>query len=163
MGESRVIGGISVSVEAVAAFLKEKNQDIQILAFEDTSTVAKAAEALGVTPGEIAKSLLFKVKEDYVMILMAGDKRLDNRKFKEIFHAKAKMPESEEVSAVTGHPVGGVCPFGLKQPLPIYLDYSLRAYEQVFPAAGAANTAIKLDMDELQALTGGRWIDVIQA
>lgn len=152
-----------MSVESVAAFLKEKNQAVEILTFEDTSTVAKAAAALGVSPGEIAKSLLFKVKEDFIMILMAGDKRLDNRKFKEIFHAKAKMPEAEEVSAVTGHPVGGVCPFGLKQPLPIYLDYSLQAYEQVFPAAGAANTAIKLGMEELQALTGGRWVDVIQA
>lgn len=151
-----------MSVESVAAFLKEKNQAIEILTFEDTSTVAKAAAALGVSPGEIAKSLLFKVKEDFIMILMAGDKRLDNRKFKEIFHAKAKMPEAEEVSAVTGHPVGGVCPFGLKQPLPIYLDYSLQAYTQVFPAAGAANTAIKLNIEELQTLTEGRWIDVIQ-
>ncbi|AET69441.1 hypothetical protein Desor_3997 [Desulfosporosinus orientis DSM 765] len=152
-----------MSVEAVAAFLKEKKPEITILEFEDTSTVSKAADSLGVSPGEIAKSLLFKVKEDFVMILMAGDKRLDNRKFKEIFHAKAKMPEGEEVAAVTGHPVGGVCPFGLKQPIPIYLDYSLQAYPQVFPAAGASNTAIKLNPEELQALTDGQWIDVIQS
>lgn len=152
-----------MSVETVEAFLKENNKDIAILSFEDTSTVTKAAQSLGVTPGEIAKSLLFKIKDDYIMILMAGDKRIDNRKFKDIFNAKAKMPESEEVVAVTGHPVGGVCPFGLKQPIPIYLDYSLQAYTGVFPAAGAPNTAIKLNVDDLLELTHGQWVDVIQS
>jgi len=152
-----------MSVEAVEEFLKQKEKDIEILTFGDTSTVAKAAEALGVTPGEIAKSLLFKVKEDFVMILMAGDKRLDNKKFKGIFHAKAKMPEAEEVSKATGHPVGGVCPFGLKQTIPIYLDYSLQSYLYVFPAAGAPNTAIKLNIDDLFELTHGQWVDVIQS
>lgn len=152
-----------MSVESVAAFLEQNNIELEILKFEDTSTVAKAADALGVSPGEIAKSLLFKVKEDFIMILMAGDKRLDNRKFKDLFQAKAKMPESEEVSEATGHPVGGVCPFGLKRPIPIYLDYSLQSYDHVFPAAGAANTALKLRVKELQELTKGQWVDVIQA
>lgn len=152
-----------MSVETVEEFLKQNSKDITILTFEDTSTVAKAAESLGVTAGEIAKSLLFKIKDDFVMILMSGDKRLDNRKFKDIFKAKAKMPEAEEVVAVTGHPVGGVCPFGLKQPLPIYLDYSLQAYTRVFPAAGAPNSAIKLSVDELSKLTAGEWIDVTQS
>lgn len=114
-----------MSVEAVEEFLRQNNKAVEILTFEDTSTVAKAAASLGVNPGEIAKSLLFKIKDGFVLILMAGDKRLDNRKFKDIFNTKAKMPEAEEVSAVTGHPVGGVCPFGLKQFIPIYLDYSL--------------------------------------
>jgi len=152
-----------MSVESVAAFLEQNKKDIRILRFDDTSTVAKAADALGVTPGEIAKSLLFKVKDDFIMILMAGDKRLDNRKFKEIFHTKAKMPEAEEVSEATGHPVGGVCPFGLKNPIRIYLDNSLQSYTQVFPAAGASNTAIKLTVDELQELTKAQWVDVIQS
>lgn len=152
-----------MSVDSVAVFLKLNKKNIEILRFEDTSTVAKAADALGVTPGEIAKSLLFKVKDDFVMVLMAGDKRLDNKKFKEIFHSKAKMPESEEVSEATGHPVGGVCPFGLKNPIPVYLDYSLQAYSSVFPAAGASNTAIKLTVNELEELTKGQWVDVIQA
>jgi len=152
-----------MSVEAVEAFLRQKKKGIEILTFGDTSTVAKAAEALGVTPGEIAKSLLFKLKENFVMILMAGDKRLDNKKFKEIFHTKAKMPEAEEVSEATGHPVGGVCPFGLKQTIPIYLDYSLQSYTRVFPAAGASNTAIGLKVEELQELTEGQWVDVIQS
>lgn len=152
-----------MSVETVEAFLKENKKDIAILSFEDTSTVAKAAQSLGVTPGEIAKSLLFKLKEDFVMILMAGDKRIDNRKFKDLFNAKAKMAEAKEVVAVTGHPVGGVCPFGLKQTIPIYLDYSLQSYIHVFPAAGAPNTAIKLNIDDLFELTHGQWVDVIQS
>ncbi len=152
-----------MSVETVKEFFQQSGKDIAILTFEDTSTVAKAAESLGVTSGEIAKSLLFKVKDDFAMILMAGDKRLDNRKFKNIFNAKAKMPEAEEVVAVTGHPVGGVCPFGLKQPISIYLDYSLQAYTRVFPAAGAPNAAVKLSVDELRELTVGEWIDVTQS
>ena len=152
-----------MSVETVEAFLKEHNKDIAILSFEDTSTVAKAAQSLGVTPGEIAKSLLFKLKEEFVMILMAGDKRLDNRKFKDLFKAKAKMPEAKEVMEVTGHPVGGVCPFGLKQNISIYLDYSLQSYIYVFPAAGAPNTALKLNIDDLFELTRGQWVDVIQS
>ncbi len=152
-----------MSVQSVVEFLEQHQKDIEILTFEDTSTVTKAADSLGVTPGEIAKSLLFKVKDGFIMILMAGDKRLDNRKFKELFNTKAKMPEAEEVSVSTGHPVGGVCPFGLKQPIPIYLDYSLQSYTRVFPAAGAPNTAISLNVDELQELTDGQWVDVIQS
>lgn len=151
-----------MAVEYVREFLREHGSDLEILTFEDTSTVTKAAESLGVTPGEIAKSLLFKVKEEYVMILMAGDKRLDNRKFKDLFGAKAKMPEAEEVVEVTGHPVGGVCPFGLKQGIGIYLDNSLKAYNYVFPAAGEPNTAVKVTVEGLQELTKGQWIDVIQ-
>lgn len=152
-----------MSVESVQEFLKQNNKDIKILTFKDTSTVAKAAESLGVTPGEIAKSLLFKIQDSFVMILMAGDKRLDNRKFKDNFHVKAKMPEAEEVAAVTGHPVGGVCPFGLPLPIPIYLDNSLQAYERVFPAAGAHNSAVELKVAELKDLTGGQWIDITQS
>lgn len=151
-----------MSVESVKEFLKQNEKDIEILTFEDTSTVAIAAESLGVTTGEIAKSLLFKIQDSFVMILMAGDKRIDNRKFKDNFNAKAKMPEADEVATVTGHPVGGVCPFGLIRPIPIYLDYSLQAYERVFPAAGAPNSAIKLKVDELKELTDGQWIDVTQ-
>ncbi|EHQ90842.1 YbaK/EbsC family protein [Desulfosporosinus youngiae] len=152
-----------MSVKHVEEFFKQQGKDVKILTFEDTSTVAKAADSLGVTPGEIAKSLLFKVKDSFIMILMAGDKRLDNRKFKEIFNTKAKMPEAEEVSEATGHPVGGVCPFGLKQSIPIYLDYSLKAYARVFPAAGAVNTAIELNVEELEEVTNGQWVDVIQS
>lgn len=152
-----------MSVQDVVEFFKQRKRNMEILTFEDTSTVAKAADSLGVTHGEIAKSLLFKVKDDFIMVVMAGDKRLDNRKFKDVFHTKAKMPEIAEVLTVTGHPVGGVCPFGLKQPIPIYLDQSLQAYEHVFPAAGDTNAAVKLNVDELQDITGATWVDVAQA
>ena len=149
-----------MSVENVIRFFHEKNISKEILTFEDTSTVPKAAASLGVTHGEIAKSLLFKLKEDFVMVVMAGDKRLDNRKFKDTFHTKAKMPEVDEVLGVTGHPVGGVCPFGLRQSIPIYLDQSLQAYEHVFPAAGEINAAVKLKVNELQEITGATWVDI---
>jgi prolyl-tRNA editing enzyme YbaK/EbsC (Cys-tRNA(Pro) deacylase) len=149
-----------MSVENVIEFFHQQNKNVEILTFQDTSTVAKAAESLGVTPGEIAKSLLFKVKDEYVMVIMAGDKRLDNRKYKDLFHTKAKMPEVDEVMAVTGHPVGGVCPFGLIQPVPIYLDESLKAYERVFPAAGETNAAVGLAVGELKDITAGIWVNV---
>jgi len=134
--------------------------DVSIKFFEDTSTVDKASQSLGVTPGEIAKSLLFKVKEDYIMVLMAGDKKIDNRKFKDTFFCKAKMPNPDEVMEITGHPVGGVCPFGLKNPIDVYLDISLKDYDIVYPAAGEANAAVKLSVQKLAELTGGKWIDI---
>ncbi|AHF07865.1 YbaK/EbsC family protein [Desulfitobacterium metallireducens] len=151
-----------MTVQAVRDFFDTKDKEIQILTFEDTSTVAKAAESIGVTPGEIAKSLLLQVKDDFIMVLMAGDKRLDNRKFKDMFKAKPKMPEVEQVLEITGHPVGGVCPFGLKEKIPVYLDQSLRAYAKVYPAAGAPNAAVGLKVEELEALVATDWVDVAQ-
>lgn len=151
-----------MSVQAVNEFFDTKQKEVSILTFEDTSTVAKAAEALGVTPGEIAKSLLLQVQEGFVMVLMAGDRRLDNRKFKDIFKAKPKMPEMEQVLEVTGHPVGGVCPFGLKTEIPVYLDESLREYAKVYPAAGAPNAAVELEVNELEELVSANWVDVSQ-
>lgn len=149
-----------MSVEAVREYFKTKNMDVSIKFFEDTSTVDKASQSLGVTPGEIAKSLVFKVKEDYIMVLMAGDKKIDNRKFKDTFFCKAKMPNPDEVMEITGHPVGGVCPFGLKNPINVYLDISLKDYDIVYPAAGEANAAVKLSVQKLAELTGGKWIDI---
>ncbi len=151
-----------MSVDSVKEFFAEKGLDKTILFFEDTSTVAKAAEALGVTPGEIAKSLLFQVAEGCVMIVMAGDQRLDNRKYKDVFKTKAKMPDPDLVIKSTGHPAGGVCPFGLPEDLPVYLDRSLQAYTKVYPAAGAPNAAVEMTVDELAALTHGVWIDVVK-
>ncbi|MHB1651908.1 MAG: YbaK/EbsC family protein [Desulfitobacteriaceae bacterium] len=152
-----------MSVESVQEFFFEIGKNIPILTFEDTSTVSKAAASLGVTPGEIAKSLVFQVKDSYIMVIMAGDKRLDNRKFKDVFQAKAKMPDSRQVEDVTGHPVGGVCPFGLKTPISVYLDKSLQAYKRIYPAAGAPNVAVSLLVQELAELTQGTWIDLTQA
>lgn len=149
-----------MSVEAVQEFFRLRNKDVEIMRFEDTSTVEKTAESLGVTPGEIAKSLLLKVQDDYVMVLMAGDKRLDNRKFKDTFQGKPKMPSMEEVLEVTGHPVGGVCPFALKKDIPVYLDNSLKEYEVVYPAAGTPDSAVKLTIEELEELVAKNWVDV---
>lgn len=149
-----------MSVEAVRNYFKEKNIDANIKVFEDTSTVEKAAKALNVTEGEIVKSLLLKVKEKYIMVLMAGDKRISNRKFKNLFACKSKMPEPDEVMEITGHPVGGVCPFALRNPLNIYLDISLKEYDTVYPAAGEFNAAVKLSVQELEELTLGKWIDI---
>ena len=94
------------------------------------------------------------------MVLMAGDKRLDNRKFKDTFKGKAKMPSMEEVLEVTGHPVGGVCPFALKKDIPVYLDDSLKDYEVVYPAAGTPDSAVKLTVEELEDLVAESWVDV---
>lgn len=151
---------ITLSVERVREYFKNNNVDVVINSFDDTSTVEKAAEALGVTPGEIAKSLVFKQKDDYIMIIMSGDKKLDNRKYKDRFSCKAKMPDADEVEEVTGHPAGGVCPFGLKNPIKIFLDESLKDYEIVYPAAGEINNTVKISVKELAQLTGNQWIDV---
>lgn len=151
---------MDLSVEAVKKFFQRHGKNVPILKFEDTSTVSKAAESLGVTPGEIAKSLLFQVKDGHILVVMAGDKRLDNRKFKAFFQAKAKMLDPSEVMNITGHPVGGVCPFGLKTPVPVYLDKSLQMYIRVFPAAGTPDTAVSLSVQELEELTGGIWVDL---
>lgn len=150
-----------MSVELVKEYFNSKGIDVTIKFFDDTSTVDKAAKALGVTPGEIAKSLLFKLKDNnYIMIITAGDMRIDNRKYKDIFSCKSNMASPKEVLEVTGHPVGGVCPFGLKEPIKIYLDKSLKEYEVIYPAAGEPNAAVKISVEELSKLTGNRWIDV---
>ncbi|MGB9813228.1 MAG: YbaK/EbsC family protein [Thermovenabulum sp.] len=151
-----------MSVESVREYFKRKNIQANIMLLEDTSTVDKAARSLGVTPGEIAKSLLFRTKEGYIMIVMAGDRKIDNRKFKETFSCKARMSDPKEVEEVTGHPVGGVCPFGLKNHIDVYLDESLKNYEIVYPAAGDINAAVAMTVKELSELTGNRWVNVSQ-
>lgn len=152
-----------MTVASVQTFFSDKSIHKEILLFEDISTVSKAAESLGVTPGEIAKSLLFQIQEGYIVIVMAGDKRLDNRKYKDLFKTKAKMPDPASVLEATGHPAGGVCPFGLPSNVTIYLDQSLLAYATVYPAAGAPNAAVEMTVSELAALTDGIWIDVAQS
>lgn len=151
-----------MSVEAVRDFFKSRGINLEVKIFEDTSTVEKAAESLGVTPGEIAKSMLFKLKDKYIMVVTAGDKRIDNKKFKETFKAKAKMASPEEVLEVTGHPVGGVCPYGLKNPVEVYYDISLKKYEIVYPAAGDVNAAVEVKVKDLDKIVEGEWVDVCQ-
>ena len=150
-----------MSVESVRADFLRRGLDVPILeTAQSTATVELAARAHGVEPGRIAKTLAFRLAGGEVILLVArGDARIDNRKFKDAF-GKGRMLPPEEVGAITGHPVGGVCPFGLAQPLPVCLDVSLRDFDEVLPAAGSTNSAVRLTPAQLQALTDGHWVDV---
>jgi prolyl-tRNA editing enzyme YbaK/EbsC (Cys-tRNA(Pro) deacylase) len=150
-----------MSLDSARAFLAEKAPDIEILELESsTATVALAAEAHEVEPGQIAKTLAFRVGERQVLVVAGGEARIDNRKMRDAFGGKAKMLDAERVLALTGHPVGGVCPFGLATPLPVYCDVSLRAHEEVLPAAGALNNAVRLAPNRLAELVEAEWVDV---
>lgn len=152
-----------MSLESVRQFFAARQLDIPVIELEvSTATVALAAEAHGVEPGRIAKTLAFRVGAGQAILLVArGDARIDNRKFKDAL-GKGKMLPAEEVVALTGHPVGGVCPFGLASNLPIYLDRSLQAFDEVLPAAGAVHSAVRITPEQLAEITGGQWVDVCQ-
>lgn len=142
-------------------FFAEHAPDVEVLVTEGSSaTVALAAVAHGVEPAQIAKTICLRVDEQTMLVVASGTARLDNRKVKERFGAKPRMLDAEEVLAATSHPVGGVCPFGLPAPLPVYCDVSLRAFEEVVPAAGATNAAVRLTPQRLAELTGAEWVDV---
>lgn len=134
----------------------------RILEFEVSSaTVELAAKAVGVEGQRIAKTLSFLVKEEPVLIVVAGDARIDNKKFKEFFHQKAKMLTYEQVDEMIGHSVGGVCPFAINDGVKVYLDESLKRFNTVFPACGSSNSAIELNMQELEKYSRSLgWIDV---
>lgn len=125
-----------------------------------SATVALAAEAHGVEPQQIAKTICLRAGETTMLIVAGGTARLDNRKFRDRFGAKARMLDADEVLETTSHPVGGVCPFGLPRPLPVYCDTSLRRFDEVVPAAGATNAAVRLSPERLASLTGAEWVDV---
>jgi len=153
-----------MSLESVRQFFAEHAPEIEIIEMaESTATVGMAARAHGVTPGEIAKTLSLKVKNDVVLIVTRGDARLDNRKLKAALGAKARMLSVDEVINWTGHPVGGVCPFGLENPLTVYCDVSLRSFDEVLPAAGAIHSAVRISPQQMAELTNARWIDVCEA
>lgn len=149
-----------MSVASVRAFFAAHQIDIPIFeSQENTSTVALAAQAYGVEPGRIAKTLAFKLSDGKVFLLVArGDARIDNTKFKTTF-GKGKMLALNQVEALTGHPVGGVCPFGLATELPVYLDRSLLAFDEVLPAAGSVNSALRISPQRMAELTCGQWVD----
>lgn len=151
-----------MSRAAAQAYLQEKGYGDRVIVFEaNTATVAMAAQALGVEPGRIAKTLSFLVKDQPVLILAEGTARIDNGKFKQAFGAKAKMIPPDQVEALVGHAPGGVCPFGRKEGVPVYLDVSLRRYDTVYPAAGDDHTAVRLTPEELEALVcPAGWVDV---
>jgi prolyl-tRNA editing enzyme YbaK/EbsC (Cys-tRNA(Pro) deacylase) len=150
-----------MSLESVRAWLAEHAPDLQLIeTHETTATVETAARALGVEPGRIAKSLAVRVGGVVFLLVTRGDARLDNAKTKAAFGNRPRMLGADETFAVTGHPVGGVCPFGLAAKLPIYLDESLKAFDTVFPAGGSLNTSVKLRIDRLFELVGDRWVDI---
>ncbi|MCV9936580.1 YbaK/EbsC family protein [Boseaceae bacterium BT-24-1] len=152
-----------MSLESVRAFFAEHAPDIAILETDGSSaTVTLAAEAFGVEPARIAKTLSFRLGDRVVLLVTRGDARLDNRKTKAAFGAKPRMLDPGEVVAITGHPVGGVCPFGLPTPLPVYCDVSLKAFDEVVPAAGSPQTAVRISPERMAALTGAGWVDVCQ-
>ena len=150
-----------MSAESVRAWLAEFAPDLLLIEVEDTTaTVETAAKALAVEPGRIAKTLAVRAGDHLFLLVARGDARLDNRKCKDEFGARPRMLGPEETLEVTGHPVGGVCPFGLKQPLPIYLDVSLQVFDVVYPAGGSLNTSVEVPTQRLFELVGERWVDL---
>jgi prolyl-tRNA editing enzyme YbaK/EbsC (Cys-tRNA(Pro) deacylase) len=150
-----------MSADSVRAWIAENAPDLPIIEVDGTTaTVATAAESLSVEPGRIAKTLAVRAGEQTFLLVARGDARLDNRKCKDELGARPRMLGPEETLELTGHPVGGVCPFGLKMPLPVYLDVSLKAFDTVYPAGGSLNTSVEVGVDRLFELVGDRWVDL---
>ena len=151
-----------MSIEKVRAYFQPLGREGDILEFPVSSaTVELAAQAVGVIPARIAKTLSFLVNDSCILIVTAGDAKVDNSKFKAMFHTKAKMLTAEQVSVFTGHAIGGVCPFANPDGVKTYLDVSMKRFSTVFPAAGSSNSAIELTCDELERYSNSlEWIDV---
>lgn len=151
-----------MAFERAKEHLKKFGLEKQVMVFDTSSaTVELAAEAVGCEPARIAKTLSFKMEDECILIVAAGDAKIDNKKYKAQFHTKAKMLSFDEVEALTGHAVGGVCPFGVKEGVKVYLDESLKRFEVVYPACGSSNSAVKLTLPELERASGCEsWIDV---
>jgi prolyl-tRNA editing enzyme YbaK/EbsC (Cys-tRNA(Pro) deacylase) len=151
-----------MSLEKAKKYLQEKGYADHIIELtESSATVQLAAEALGVEPGMIAKTMSFLISEQPILILTMGTARIDNHKFKETFHTKAKMIPFDDVERLIGHAPGGVCPFGILPGIPVYLDESLKQYETVYAAAGNDHSAVKLTIAELEDVSGyEKWVDV---
>lgn len=151
-----------MSFEKASQYLRSQGYEGRIIVLKESSaTVAEAAAALGTEPDRIAKTLSFLVEGRPILIVTAGEARIDNHKYKEFFHAKARMIPPEEVEELTGHAPGGVCPFGRREGVPVYLDQSLQQYEYIYPAAGDDHSAVRLTPQELQRLSApAEWVDV---
>lgn len=151
-----------MSIERARAYLskfgiEDRMQELPV----SSATVALAAEALGCAPQRIAKTLSFMVNDGAILIVAAGDVKIDNSKYKKQFGAKAKMLSADQVTELIGHAVGGVCPFGVNEGVKVYLDESLKRFETVFPACGSGNSAIEMTIDELEKYSGMEtWVDV---
>ncbi|WP_298815855.1 YbaK/EbsC family protein [uncultured Roseibium sp.] len=152
-----------MSLESVRTHFENVAPDLEVLVTDESSaTVDLAAQAHGVAPGQIAKTLSIQLKEKIFLVVTRGDVRLDNKKAKAAFGGKVKMLGLEDVERLTGHPVGGVCPFGLAEPLPVYCDVSLKDFDIVIPAAGATNAAVKISPERMAEITSAEWVDVCQ-
>lgn len=152
-----------MSLESVRAFFAEHAPDITVIVTpESSATVPLAAAAHGVEPGQIAKTLSLRIGDEVVLVVTRGDARLDNRKAKAALGGKPRMLGQEEVEALTGHPVGGVCPFGLATPLKVYCDISLKAFDIVVPAAGSTHSALRIAPERMAELTRAEWVDACQ-
>jgi prolyl-tRNA editing enzyme YbaK/EbsC (Cys-tRNA(Pro) deacylase) len=150
-----------MSLESVRAFLAARAPDITIIELDgSTATVALAAAGHGVAPAQIAKTLSLRIKERNLLLVTSGTARLDNKKVKVALGGKPRMLAPEEVVAITGHPVGGVCPFGLATPLPVYCDVSLKAFDEVVPAAGSTHSALRISPLRMAKLVEAEWVDV---
>jgi len=150
-----------MSLQSVKEWLAAHAPDLPLIEVEGTTaTVDTAAQALGVVPGRIAKTLAIRAGDRLFLLCTRGDARLDNRKCKDELGARPRMLGADETLEVTGHPVGGVCPFGLKQPLPIYLDVSLQAFDVVYPAGGSINSSVEVSTERLFTLVAERWVDL---
>ena len=150
-----------MSLESVRSWLAELAPDLELIEVaESTATVETAARALGVERAQIAKTLAVRAGDQVFLLVARGDARLDNAKCKAEFGARPRMLGSEETLALTGHPVGGVCPFGLATPLPVYIDVSLRPFDIVYPAGGSLNASVRVTPDRLFQLVGRRWVDL---
>jgi prolyl-tRNA editing enzyme YbaK/EbsC (Cys-tRNA(Pro) deacylase) len=152
-----------MSLDSVRADLAARAPDLAVEVTENsTATVQLAAVVHGVEPGQIAKTLCIRIRDEEVLLVTRGDARLDNAKSKTAFGGRPRMLGAEDVLRLTSHPVGGVCPFGLPAPLPIYLDTSLRIYDLVIPAGGDTHASVRLSVERLAELCGNKWVDACQ-
>lgn len=152
-----------MSLQSVKSFFVQHAPDIKVVELDaSTATVALAAEALGVASGQIAKTLSLRVGEETIVLVIRGDARLDNRKYKQCFGVKARMLDASDVERETGHPIGGVSPFGLSNPLKVFCDVSLQDFPVVFPAGGAPNAAVRITPERMAMLASAQWVDVVQ-
>ena len=150
-----------MSLDSVKADLAAKAPDLRVIeTAESSATVPLAAAAHGVEPAQIAKTLSLRIGDRVLLLVTSGTARLDNRKVKDALGGKPRMLAADEVEAITGHPVGGVCPFGLPTPLPVYCDVSLKVFDEVVPAAGSPNSAVRIAPERMAALVGATWVDV---
>jgi prolyl-tRNA editing enzyme YbaK/EbsC (Cys-tRNA(Pro) deacylase) len=152
-----------MSLESVRTDLAARAPDLAVEVTDNsTATVQLAAEVHGVEPGQIAKTLCIRIRDEEVLLVTRGDARLDNQKSKTAFGGRPRMLGAEDVLRLTSHQVGGVCPFGLPAPLPIFLDASLKIYDLVIPAGGDTHASVKLSVDRLAELCGNKWVDACQ-